>query len=371
MKNKSFSPACLVLIFLISGFLLASCTPGNSQSQPPGYQETLVQIQVQQTLLAQEQKGSLESTIMVQQATLEAQSEQATQLAIPPIGTATVDQAPFIEQTVQAGQLTQQALLPLPPAPEITATSEPVESVDFETWMKTANILLYEDMVTLPETNRYVKDTLKWMGLPFKDDGNAQGWLKSDILSGAPNGDPWDLVIIAAEAKSAVSGEFFEYISDVFDQGASLILELWYLDQIAAGSASTLLYQCGVEFESDWSKVPPSRMVMFTLDPSHPVMREPNSALSFTKVTSFWWDETMEITYDIGDKIRLIPGGGASLLVGTIATEKNTHGTVAVCLDDRMILQTFSSHQLSYDAMQPVWENYIYQMLKSRFLSNQ
>ena len=54
---------------------------------------------------------------------------------------------------------------------------------------------------------------------------------------------------------------------------------------------------------------------MFPLDATHPIMREPNSALSFTKVTSYWWDETLANIFDIGDWVKITSGGDAKLLV--------------------------------------------------------
>ena len=67
--------------------------------------------------------------------------------------------------------------------------------------MKTANILLYEDMTTRLDTIRYVKPALDKMGLKYKDDGAAGGWLRDDVAKGPGEGKPWDLVIIAAEDK--------------------------------------------------------------------------------------------------------------------------------------------------------------------------
>jgi hypothetical protein len=344
---------------------MTGCDLITSSQQAPGYQETLVHLQVEQTMLAQDQANGAQLTLEAQNSTLQAhEAQQATQLAQEPVAIPTTDPSIAVQETIQA----QQPTAGVEPAASATAeVVQPTPSIDLESQMKSANILLYEDMVAHTDTNRYVKDTLDRMGLTYKDDGNAQGWFKSDILGSAPDGRPWDLVIVASEAKSGAQGEFFEYILDVLDQGTSVILEAWYLDRVAGGSASLLLERCGVEFEKNWSKVPPSRMVMFPLDTTHPILREPNAALSFTKVTHYWWDETLTNTYDIGDWMKITSGGDAKLLVGTMAQEKTTHGTVTVCIDDRLILQTFSSHQLNYDTMTRVWENYIYNALKVRF----
>ncbi len=354
----------LAALFALT-IVLAGCDLINNPQQAPGLQETLVSLQVQQTLVAQEQTARLEQmTQMAQTAAIQTQQASlATQQALP-LEAPTEDISRAIQETVQAEQSNT--------SPEITlsATQEEVKSepeIDFDAFLKSAKVLLYENMVINSDTNRYVKDTLDRMGLDYKDDGNAQGWLKTDILNGAPGGKPWDLVIIAAEAKSDMQGEFFEYMLDVLDKGSSVILEVWYLDQIASGAASSLLEKCGVDFEKNWIKVPPSRMVMFPLDSTHPILHEPNPNLSFTKVTDYWWDETLVNVYDIGDWMKISSTGDAKLLVGTMANEKKTHGTVAVCMDDRLVIQTFSSHQLAYNTMTSVWENYIYNTLRARF----
>jgi hypothetical protein len=233
--------------------------------------------------------------------------------------------------------------------------------------MKSAKILLYEDMIIFRDTNRYVKDTLETMDLPYVDVGNAMGDLKSQLMSNGPDGNGWDLVIIAAEAKPEIQGEFFTYLSNVLDKGASVILETWYLDKVAGGTASALLARCGVAFEQDWRNVAPNGMVMFALDPSNPVLQEPNSGLSFTKVTSYWWDPFSSVEYDIGDLMKITGSGDAKLLIGTSPKDTTIHGTSVVCVDGHLILQTFSSHQLTYNSMRPLWENYIYNTLKARF----
>lgn len=229
--------------------------------------------------------------------------------------------------------------------------------------MKSAHILLYEDMAGKTDTNRYVKDTLDRMGLPYVDVGDAIGRLKSELISqGGKEG--WDLVIIASESKPGISGEFFEYVNQALDQGSAVILEVWYLDQVANGVAQTLLSRCGVEFARNWVNVPPDQRVMFPLQPKHPILNEPNTGLSFTKVNNYWWDLGNGAEYDIGDGMILSPGSQAQLVIGTLTGQDNVHGTVTVCVDGRLILQTFSSHQLSFNNIEPLWENYIYNALK-------
>lgn len=327
---------------------LAACNLPLTQSGD--LKSTQIALNVRQTLLAAGNEQATQ-TVQAQQATLDA---QATLLSLP---------SPTPPQTLEA---TSADISPPIPAEAAAMTATPAApptppEADLASRMRSAQILLYEDMVGQLDTNRYVKDTLDQMGLPYTDVGSAKGWLKSTLMAGASGGAPWDLVIIAAEAKSGVSGEFFEYVNNALNMGSAVILEIWYLDQTAAGTAATLLSRCGVEFDKDWNKVPPARMVMFPLDGTHPVLNQPNSSLAFTAVTSYWAYE-----YDIGDWLRLSPGSNASLIIGTMPTDLSGHGTVAVCLDGQLILQTFSSHQLTFQAMRPLWENYIYNALKWR-----
>ena len=347
----------LLLIFTFTG-CDGTSGDGDRSAKQTELKETELEIHVLQTLRAQ---GG-DDTPAAPQATKAAQSpaQQATDTPKPSPTTdlaATED----AEAATRAAEETNTAIEALAQTPQSLSPEE------LRTKMKSANILLYEDMVGNLDTNRYVKDTLDNMGLSYKDDGSAEGWLKSDLSGGAPNGKPWDLVILANEAKSNVSGEFFEYVNDALDSGASVIMEVWYLDKSYTGTASTILARCGIDFQANFYKIPPARMVMFPLDFTHPVLQEPNAGMSFTDTTSYWWDDSGQVAYDVGDLVKLSGGGDAQLLLGTQATEKSTHGTLAVCLDGRLTIQTFSSHNLTFNSMQPLWENYIYNALKVRF----
>lgn len=352
-----------ILIIPLVLIIITSCSffPTGSDKNT---QLTSEAISVQQTMINQQQEQNVQKTIAAQQATIDAQSAQWTQSAQQ------TNEEPAASPQI-AGETPETQVTTAVETPEKSGKLSPEE---LDKKMKSANILLYENMVADTNTMRYVKTTLDKMGLPYDDVGNAGGWLKSHLLSGGPEGKGWDLVIIAAEYKDSddpqgklrkgVYSEFFDYALTALNQGASVILEVWYLDKTYNSSAAPLLSQCGVSYENNWLKVPPERMVMFSLDPLHPVLNLPNSGLSFTDVTSQWAG-----IYDIGDYMKKSSKGDATLLIGTIASEKNTHGTAAVCIDNRLILQTFSSHQLTFKDMKPLWENYIYNALKVKFES--
>jgi hypothetical protein len=329
--------------------------------------ETQIDINVRQTLLVQQQNEQhIQQTIQAQQATMTAQfaslnpgGGQATLPAPQP-----TPAAPNPEPPTPIPQATQPVMQPSPPAPPTYASLSPDELAGR---MKTANILLYEDMTTRLDTIRYVKPALDKMGLKYKDDGAAGGWLRDDVAKGPGDGKPWDLVIIAAEDKKGASGEFFSYAMASLDKGSSVIMETWFLDSSYSGFAMGMMDRCGLIFDGNWVKIAPARTVLFALDPTNPILNEPNSGMSFSKSTNYWWDPNGKIAYDVGDLVRLKPGSSSKLLLGTTAQATDSHGTLTVCMDGRLILQTFSDHQFSLDNMSLLWQNYIYNALRARF----
>jgi hypothetical protein len=66
--------------------------------------------------------------------------------------------------------------------------------------------------------------------------------------------------------------------------------------------------------------------------------------------------------------MSLTGNGDAQLLVGTDGSNANSGGVLASCMSNRLTLMTFSSHSFPYNTMQPLWENMIYNALKTRAL---
>ena len=373
-KRSSYPILSLVLtsliLILVTTFVGCNLLPVSDSEalKQTQIRETQIDINVRQTLLVQQQNEQhTQQTIQAQQATLDAQatalspdSGQATPVA-PEITPAAPDPQ---QPPTPAPLVTQPVIQVSEPAPPTRSTLSPDELAER---MKTANILLYEDMTTRLDTIRYIKPVLDKMGLKYKDDGAAGGWLRDDIAKGPGNGKPWDLVIIAAEDKVGPSGEFFRYVLTSLDKGSSVIMEAWFLDQSFSGLAMGLMDRCGIIYDGNWIKIAPARTVLFALDPTHPILNEPNSGMSFSKSTDYWWDPNGRTTYDVGDLVRLSPGSNAKLLLGTSAEAKDSHGTLTNCIDGRLILQTFSDHQFSIDTMSQLWENYINSALKARF----
>ena len=225
--------------------------------------------------------------------------------------------------------------------------------------MRSANILLYEDMAGVARTVRYVKQALDEMGLSYVDTKDYPGRFREFLISGPSQGQ-WDLVISATESREAVRGEFWDYLEAALDQNSAVILETWLLDQQVGGRAANFLWRCGVEFQSDWFAPPPSQMVLTPHDLSHPVLHEPNEVTSM-RVHNFWSGG------DMGDLLELPVGSDATLVWGARAQSNNRYGVLMICQGGQMILQTFPTHQYEQDSVVRLWQNYIYQALKARY----
>ncbi len=354
---RSFWTWIFVLLLTgIAGCNLAPISDGEALKRTE-IRATELEVNVKQTLLAQQQVNrAREQTAQANILSTQQANPEPPKMTSPPEPTETVLAAP-------PEQPPAPILSPAPPTPE------PFNEDNFLKWAKTAKILLYEDMTARLDTIRYIKTTLDQMGLASKNDGSAYGWLLKDLENGPEEGGQWDLIIIAAEDKNGIKANFFESTIQAIDQGTSVILEVYYLDGTYQSSASELLKRCGVEFENNWIRIPPSRAAMFPLSPDNPILQKPNSGLGFSATTEFWWDPNGIIDYDIGDLMKLAPDSKATILIGTTADSPSFHGTSTVCLDGKLILQTFSSHILTFDTMTPLWENYIYNALRTRYIN--
>jgi len=256
-------------------------------------------------------------------------------------------------------QITQAFSMPAeptsePPTAEIPAATEivvvPTETKDIQERMKSAKILVYEDT---PYIGLWIKDTLQGMGLKHTFVGDAMGNFMENLNSGIQ----WDLVIVGAESHDYVSGDFFDVLTErVVQDKTALIVEMWYLDEISYGRVKPLTTKCGIELQKSYD----AASSIFWLDSSAPVFNEPNTAIPLIHYDTYW-------QWQAGDYLRLLPGSDATLLGGMYQNRDNDYGVIATCFDGRVIFQTFCNHDYHHEDIQLLWENYIYNTLKSRF----
>lgn len=356
-----------VVMLLNVVFLLTSC--GFISSSDPSTKETQIALSIQQTVLArqvdivasQPPQDLAETEVPVESIEIPTETIESVETESPTIAIV------IPSSTTESAELPPTAEI----QPEISASESvieteppaPQDTIDIDALYENANILLYEDVHFDPGVLRYYRETLDRMGLKYTDVGSAQGNLKTQLVAGAPGGKPWDLVIIASEHHGqSVPGEFFSDAEEALDKGSSVILEVWFLDKTYKSSANVLLAKCGVEFDKNWIRIPPEGMVLYPLAADHPVLNDKNSGLTFTDTTSYWAYE-----YDVGDLMKKLPNSDAVLLIGTKATDKNAFGTVTICFNGRLTLQSFTAHNFTINAFAPLLENYIHNALIASF----
>ncbi|MBM3145364.1 MAG: hypothetical protein FJ010_10405 [Chloroflexi bacterium] len=376
MKSKSrhsrharFIPFGILLIAILFVLLigLACNTPTTESSN-----QTQVSLNVQATQLSQgetqtaqaEAQADIEEQqqkeISDQQATLDAQATQAAQ--------ALTQVALDVQATIKAqpSNTPQPTNTSQPPGDQSQGPQQPPQGAQsgfdqalFETWMRSANILLFEDMALVG----LVQPALDAMSLNYVDVDDYLGHFKTQLLAGAPNGQPWDLIISSKEARENVSGEFYVYLNDALNAGSSLIIEEWNLDDIGFGKIAVILGRCGVQFQSDWIEIPIDKQLLFPINGDHPAHHIPNEGIALTNPTNFWiWD-----FWDLGDLLKLSPGSDAKLLWGARSAVKDSYATAVSCVDGRVIIQTYGSHSYGADRIVRMWVNYIYNTLMARY----
>ncbi len=242
--------------------------------------------------------------------------------------------------------------------PQPTATSS---MPPFETWIKDADILLFEDMAGSLDRRRYINQALDDMGLRYRDVSDALGYYKTEILSYGPDGTGWDLIISGKELRDGVQGEFYDYLSDALRDGSSVIIEEWNMDGIGGGKLSLITNRCGVSFQRDWFENNLEEHAVYQMDPANPIFHTPNNGIKLNTPTGYW------ILTDLGDIMRLSAGGDAVPLWGTDPNSKSDDLVAVSCIDGRLIIQTYSTHSYREDHVIRVWENYIYNTLKARY----
>ena len=344
----------ITVIILLTVLITLSCSLTGSPDT--GLQQTKIALEVQMTSLAQQSGQGSQMTAAAEQANQIAQDAQATLMA--------QQATQLAEQATQLAQGQSQTLST--EAPPIVTEQPPaanenlVNNAELEARIKGAKILLFEDLAGQKAMGiypiRYVKEALDMGGYSYKDDGSAQGWFKDDLLASTK----WDLIIVSSEARTGIQGEYFQYLQEQINRGAAVILEMWYLDDVVNGKIAPLISKCGVDLYADWAT--PDSLALWPLIPDHPLFNYPNSGVSLRKTAPFW-------DYEHGDLLKLTGSGDATLLLGTIATNKSDHGTLVSCYNGRVLIQTFCTHDYDRGNIEALWENYVYYVLKNKFAS--
>ena len=251
---------------------------------------------------------------------------------------------------------TEQPTVSMPTNPPPPTAVPPTATPDFEDQMKSAKILVYEN-TDERGIGMWIQDALNSMGLNYTQTGSYSGHFMEHLNSGTK----WDLIIVGAEDKDKISGEFWDVIHTRLTRDkVALIAEIWYLDRESSGPISKVLSGCGVRYQKDYQLADS----IYWWKSDHPVFNEPNTVLPLLHYNRFWANQT-------GDQIRLGGSGDAVLLAGLAAKPSSQEAVLATCYEGRVIIQTFSDHDYNQADILPLWQNYIYNTLKNHFLAVQ
>lgn len=339
MKQKVF----IVLVVLVFSLLLGSCSvPFSSDTS---LESTRVALAIQQTSLAMSQA--------------EGNGGEAQPVEAQP-----QEQPTYTPYPTYTSEVVEQPTAEPPPVEEPEPTEEPEPAMSFEDWMKEADILVYDNMYGLGDT-QVIQTAIEGMGLGrnVKHVGDAIG----DFISEMNSAMEWDLIIVGSEARSSVQGEVFDVLVTQIDRGSSIILETWYIDQVYNGRIRPVMQRCGITFHQDWWRDNNANLntyLIYLLEPSDPLFSQPNMISMLIPYDVLW-------TYDVGDTVETILGSGAVLLAGRLPKEYNSYGLITECLEGRMVWQTFCTHDYKDQEMINLWQNYIYNTLKARYDSIQ
>jgi hypothetical protein len=322
----------LIVLFSFFSVLISSCDMLSGSD--PNLDNTRVALAIQQTGLAIDQTNA-------------AQAEAPTTTPEPTLQPTYTPYPTFTSQADQA------------PAEDEPEDTEP--ELSFDDWMDDAEILLYDDMLGSGQSP-IIESAIDGLGLGSntKNVGDAMG----DLLTNLNSSTQWDLIIVAAESRSAISGEYFDVLIDQIDRGSAMILEIWYIDDIAQGRIQPVMQRCGISFQRDWwrdNKADLNDYLVYLLEPDDPMFSQPNAMSMLIPSGSFLW------VGDIGDLLEINAGSDAVLLGGAQKKQYDSYGAIAECLDGRMVWQTFSTHDYKYQDMINMWQNYIYNTLLARY----
>lgn len=313
-RNKLYTGVALIVFLLACNIETASTTPA-----APAFDPTKAALEFQATMMA-------------------AQLTEAAQPVATP-------QMPEVQ----------------PAAPEPTSAPLPTEILptpteDFEAKIKDAKVLVYEN-TDARNFGLWIKDALTGLGIRSTHTGSYSGHFMEHLNSG----EPYDLIIVGAEDKNIISGEFWDVINTRLTRDkTALIMEVWYLDTESNGPISKILGKCGVKYEKDYQLADS----IYWWESTHPIFNEPNVTLPLLHYSRYWANQT-------GDQIRLSGTGDAILLAGLSSSPSSHEAVLATCMEGRVIVQTFSDHDYHAEDVIPLWENYIYYTLKNHFLATE
>lgn len=247
---------------------------------------------------------------------------------------------------------------PVPP------TSTPRVSRDMENRIYNARVLILEDIACDPVLIPRIGMAVEELGMNPELVYNYN-CATGDFVEKLNEGEEWDLIIIATEQRTEARLDIWEALYDYAMDGTAIVIEAWYLEEIQGGSIQPLLDECGVRVHADWHRKIEDEAYTYVIydvaDNNHEIFNRLKQ-VTMPMIPRFYWAD------DVGDLIEVLPEkSGVAILGGLHKSHSTYYGLITECMDKRMILQTFPTHNYKkYDTIY-LWENYIYNTLLAHF----
>lgn len=344
--NQSKKISVLVVAISIIVVQAACLTPSASPAAPVvdetkmalGVAATSNAIQQTEAAKVEEEKQAAAEEDL--QNTLDAISVQQTVMAMQDESNANPTQ-----ETIVIVQATAE---PAQPA----STPDPMAGMDEK--IRNAKVLIFEDTNELG-IGQWIEDTVRRMGIKNYTQTND---FSGDFMEQLASPTKWDLIIVGAEAKTKVQGEFWEVIMNHVNKKVAIVAEVWYLDLLGGGKIKSFTSECGIAYASNYDLAES----IYWWDTESPVFTTPNNVASLVHYNRYW-------DAQCGDKVRTTGGGDAQLLAGWKTKPDSRGGLITSCMGGRTIIQTFSNHDYHEDQIKDLWENYITYTLTNHFLA--
>lgn len=338
-KKAPFSNRFAIILMTIAIIIVqAACLTSSTTPAPaPTLDATIIALGVAATSNAMQAEEAESAAIEAVQQTMDAIRVQQTVLAI---------QAENENNTQPTPEpIIQELVLP-------SETPDPAAGMDEK--IRNAKVLIFEDTIELG-IGDWIQGTVQRMGI--KD--YVQTYDRSgDFMEQLNSPTKWDLIIVGAEAKTKIQGEFWDAIMQHVYKKTAIIAEVWYLDLLGGGKVKSFTNECGVAYASNYDVAES----IYWWNSESPVFTTPNNVAPLIHYSRYW-------TTQCGDRLRITGAGDAQLLAGWKVKPDSRGGLIASCMGGRTIIQSFSNHDYHEDQIKDLWENYITYTLTNHFLA--
>jgi hypothetical protein len=349
MNKRLIIFLCAVLIINMVGCNTKPQSTSLLDSNDKSVQETLAVIAAWQTQEAMPTATPEPATATPTDTLVPTAEPTQTSTFLPPTETPLPSETPTVTLTATS-----------------TATSTPIPGLEDK--IKSANILIYEDMGEnnlVPRIDRALSLLNLWGGKVINTHTNLPlftNQLKSGIK--------WDLIIINAEGRNNVHlgtlGVYNDIVHHV-ENGGALIVEYWNMDEDGTDLTSYIEDKCAIRVEKNWVRLDNTDTksyadyLLYDLNQNLSVLFTYPFKINMPMYPSPYWQG------DIGDLIVKMPGSNAQFATGLVSKDPNHYGVITTCNHGKLLLQTFGTHDYRLFETTELWANYIHFTLSNYF----